>query len=292
MNATAQRAAAKIVELINTRPRTPTQQDIAAVLAKELAAATEPSHLSQRALADLARWDEAMREYLGAYYEDENAEISISEEQLEAELEQFSAVCRELWARPVRDWSDLVVLAAIAVYWNADSDDSEPYPDGVLNEDDDPAIGADQNSLGFVVRGICELAGLHFDVRGRLLTSLKSQASPADEPLPQLAIDIRDKIGELRAAYDRLGPIDDAHAFRVVEAEIKALIGELNALDAQIPNPPRSFADVTMRAEIALYWTAEETVDALKASQASKGQDEVRMGRLIEAVLQLAGARR
>jgi hypothetical protein len=93
-------------------------------------------------------------------------------------------------------------------------------------------------------------------------------------------------------AHERLGPIDDAHAFRVVEAEIKALIGELNALEAQIPNPPRSFADVTMRAEIALYWTAEETVDALKASQASKGQDEVRMGRLIEAVLQLAGDRR
>jgi hypothetical protein len=109
---------------------------------------------------------------------------------------------------------------------------------------------------------------------------------------PQLAIDIWDKIGELRAAYERLGPIDEDHAFRAVEAEIKALIGDLNALEAQIPNPPRSFADVAMRAEIALYWTAEETIDALKASQASKEQDQVRMGRLIEAVLQLAGARR
>jgi hypothetical protein len=146
-----------------------------------------------------------------------------------------------------------------------------------------------------LVRAILDLTGLHFDVHGRLRTSLKSQASQAShaspaEPLPQLAIDIRGKVGELRAAYARLGPIDDAHAsYRAVEAQIKALIGELNDLEAQFPNPPRSFADVAMRAEIALYWTAEENVDALKAS---KEADEVRMGRLIEAVLQFAGTRR
>jgi hypothetical protein len=79
MNATAQRAAAKIVELINSHPRRPTQQEIAAVLAKELAAAAEPG-LSQRALADLARWDQAVREWQNP---PDDEEVGFSDEELE-----------------------------------------------------------------------------------------------------------------------------------------------------------------------------------------------------------------
>jgi hypothetical protein len=178
-HAAIEEIAAALQALINSRAQSPSKSEIASVIAKKIAPPAEPGHLSGKALADLARWDQEMREYLD-YYEDENAEISISEEQLEEESERFCAVCREIWARPVTDWGDIVLLAAIAVYWNSDGDDGEPpYPDVILKGFPDPTIGADDNSLALLVRAILELTGLHFDVQGRLLTSLKRSHTPA-----------------------------------------------------------------------------------------------------------------
>jgi hypothetical protein len=71
-----------------------------------------------------------------------------------------------IWARPVRSWDELVERAAMAVHWNQD-DEHIAYPDDVIASDDE--FDFDMRALAHVVRGILDLAGLQFDVEGRLI---------------------------------------------------------------------------------------------------------------------------
>jgi hypothetical protein len=114
----------------------------------------------------------------------------------------------------------------------------------------------------------------------------KTVSAPQQLPKPKLVTDIRAKIAELRAAYAVQGHLHDGPEFDAAEAKVDALKVDLDALEAEIPSPPQSPADIAMRADVALFWSAEETVEALK----SDVDDEltVRLGRLIEAAQQLA----
>jgi hypothetical protein len=73
--------------------------------------------------------------------------------------------------------------------------------------------------------------------------------------LPRLSAEIRAKIAELRAAYDVVAKLHPGPDFDAAEARVDLLADELNDLEEQIPNPPRSLADIVMRADVAMYWT-------------------------------------
>jgi hypothetical protein len=152
-----QQAAAEIIALINSKPRTPTQEELAAIIGTTTAV---PS-LSENGRADLLRWDAIVREHLDAMEacEDDNDDL---------ELRLSRALCARaeaIWTQPVRSWEDVILRAAVSVYWNSGRAKLS-YPDFVIAKDDRwPSM--DDRSVAFLVRAILDLAGLSFDHEGR-----------------------------------------------------------------------------------------------------------------------------
>ena len=114
-------------------------------------------------------------------------------------------------------------------------------------------------------------------------------ASPrmASASVPKLASDIRAKIAELGVAYDALGRLRPGPEEDAAEAVVEQLKADLRRLELQIPEPPQSYADVVMRAEMALHWAAGDgDIEELRYDG-----DLIRhtLADLIEAVLQFAG---
>jgi hypothetical protein len=155
-----QQAAAEIIALINSKPRTPTQEELAAIIGTTTAV---PS-LSENGRADLLRWDAIVREYLDAMeaLEDDDAD----DDDLELRLSRaLCARAEAIWAQPVRGWEDVILRAAVSVYWNSGRAKLS-YPDFVIAKDDRwPSM--DDRSVAFLVRAILDLAGLSFDHEGR-----------------------------------------------------------------------------------------------------------------------------
>jgi hypothetical protein len=84
-------------------------------------------------------------------------------------LDSRIEVARAIWAEPVRTKDDVVLRLAIAIHVNEDAGgggSTGAYPDCVLG---DPDAGIEEQALAHVIRGILDLAGLKFDVEGRLL---------------------------------------------------------------------------------------------------------------------------
>ena len=107
----------------------------------------------------------------------------------------------------------------------------------------------------------------------------------ANAPVPQLAVDIRAKIAEIGVAYDVLGRLRPGPEEDAAEAVVEQLKADLCRLELQIPGPPQSYADIRMRAEMAVYWAGDieelrEEGDLIKHTLAD----------LIEAVLQFDDA--
>ena len=103
---------------------------------------------------------------------------------------------------------------------------------------------------------------------------------------PSWPSDIRAKISELGVAYDVLGKLDNGPECDAADAVVERLKAELCELEEQIPSPPRSYADIRMRAELALYWSAESHRGH---AAARRRWSSTFMADLIEAVLQFAG---
>jgi hypothetical protein len=111
-------------------------------------------------------------------------------------------------------------------------------------------------------------------------------SSLASSPLPQLALDIRAKIAELRPEHAVLGGLHPGPEYDAAEAVVERLNAELADLEEQIPVPPRTYADVRMRAELALYWSAD-TIEDLRLHGDLIGRT---LADLAEAVLHFDGA--
>jgi hypothetical protein len=112
-----------------------------------------------RAAYVASEWQRA----LSAYLEDRGR--TSAEEELDALNGRLGEVTRTIIATPVRTPDDLVVRAAMAVHWNQFGLNDPAYPDHVMNS----KACSDQRALAAVVRGVLDLAGLKFDVEGRLL---------------------------------------------------------------------------------------------------------------------------
>ena len=121
-------------------------------------------------LGRLAHWDGVVRQYLALH----DAAAAPADDSLE-DNRAGDALCAEteaVWARPVRDWDDVILRAAVAVHWSAPLDVGDPpYPQNVLRSavKDDPHDGYDVHAVAHVIRGVLDLGRLSFGADGRLL---------------------------------------------------------------------------------------------------------------------------
>jgi hypothetical protein len=111
MRATAQ-AADAILALINTRPQTPTRDEIAAIINKATSAALPPltaEHIAYRKLqAEIKRHcDEEM--------EGSHEEIEASEAVLSDLMDEEMAMERAIWAKPADTLADVLLRGEIAL---------------------------------------------------------------------------------------------------------------------------------------------------------------------------------
>ena len=100
----------------------------------------------------------------------------------------------------------------------------------------------------------------------------------ADTPVSNLSLAIRAKIAQLHAAYATLGKLHDGPEFDAAEAVVDRLKADLCDLEEMIPKPPRAYADLVTRAELALYWSADTLEDDRRdmATARSGGSDRGR----------------
>jgi hypothetical protein len=141
MTHSAEQAADAIIALINSRPRTPTRDELVAILAKVPSASA-----AARAAYLQSNWHKAHSVYL-------EAAGPGSDEELYALRETALAIC----AQPVRTLDDLAVRLGIQAFWFGDEVSD---PDRTCEE---------QRLIAAIWRGACNLVGLQFDDHGRLL---------------------------------------------------------------------------------------------------------------------------
>ena len=112
-------------------------------------------------------------------------------------------------------------------------------------------------------------------------------APATDVPISDLRIRLRKAMANSDAALRVASRLPPGAECDLAEAERAQWLDEIAAMEAEIPNPPRSFEDLVARAEIARYGG---DVVAGKLMEA-EDEEDVFLGpaaRLIEAVLQFA----
>jgi hypothetical protein len=149
---TTDRIADAILDLINSRPRSPSRRDIADLIADHLDQAAPDA----RAAYLGSDWARLVGDYLK---EVSRPRTDHDHDALNARLE---ADTRAILDKPVHTFKDLVVLAAICTHW------SDPPPAHIVAERD-PAFCLEFAAYARLVVGVLELAGLKFDWEGRLL---------------------------------------------------------------------------------------------------------------------------
>jgi hypothetical protein len=157
--AVSKAAADAILALINSKPRTPTEEELVAVLAK---ASPAPAPDIWRANYLKSDWHHILSAYLDEIYRRGRTEA-----QRDLQEERFCSKVDAIWAKPCATFADLVVRAAIAVHWNMPPPNLPAYPDDVLN---DPKTSRSQRALAQLVKGVLDLAGLKFDADVRCIT--------------------------------------------------------------------------------------------------------------------------
>ena len=257
-------AAAAIVALINERPQSPRQDEIEAIIAKAMA----PQPMATARLVELRRaiaTVEAAEEEAGPG----EARTDATQDRIDRLYAPFDAMTQAVWDTPPTSPVDLHERAIIARHWfNVSRADWENPCD--LDDWGDQAIAQ-------LIHGVLQFAGS--DIAKAMAPARRSSHGA---PVPKLTSDIRAKIAELDAAYAVLGPLLPGPEHDAADSVVERLKAELCDLEEQIPKPPRSFADIRMFAELALYWAAEG-IEELR-NRGNAGDDVV--ANLIEAVLQ------
>jgi hypothetical protein len=134
--------------------------------------------------------------------------------------------------------------------------------------------------------------------KDELATIIAKAALPApDASVPRLraewealAAEIRAAMAQEDAAIAACGDLDAGPAFDKADALVDKCRDELRALVARLPNPPRTFADIALMAEIAFHY-ADHEVSGCMEELDDDDKFISSSARLIEAVLQFAEAR-
>jgi len=248
---------------INERPQSPRQDEIEAIIAKAMA----PQPMATARLVELRRaiaTVEAAEEEAGPG----EARTDATQDRIDRLYAPFDAMTQTVWDTPPTTPVDLHERAIIARHWfNVGRADWENPCD--LDDWGDQAIAQ-------LIHGVLQLAGSDID---------KAMA-PAEAP----ALHVSELGRKLRADLARFDAwsgkdVSDADWDDVFASDWD----EIYRLEAQIPNPPRSFADVVARAELA-YFGADKGPDNRTMDLDEGDCWEGPVARLIEAVLQFAGS--
>jgi hypothetical protein len=112
-----------------------------------------------------------------------------------------------------------------------------------------------------------------------------SSKQRASAPQVSLAAKIRETGARTDALCHVLGKLRPGPKFDAMEKDVEALHNEIRELEAQIPNPPQSFMDLVVRAEIARFG-ADRNKSGEMAELTSEDVFEGPAARLIDAVIQ------
>ena len=100
----AQQAAADILALINSRPRTPRKEEIAAIIAKTAETTAAPERFEHENLPEWCR-------VLDAWLDTDFAQMT--DRQMEALCAPVVAVSNRIWVKPARTFADVVMRTVV-----------------------------------------------------------------------------------------------------------------------------------------------------------------------------------
>lgn len=147
MSQATQEAAAAIVALVNSNPRSPRQEEIEAILAK----AVPPDLGGDDAI--VRRWEAAEAAHFAVAIRNEEASGGAHD----SANDVLIAATRQLWREPVRSWADIVARAKVALYWkwpHFENGEFEKY-EALVREADD----LDDGPLALLIDAILTLEG-------------------------------------------------------------------------------------------------------------------------------------
>ena len=109
-------------------------------------------------------------------------------------------------------------------------------------------------------------------------------------PLSDLRHEIRRVVSEIGAHAVQLDRLDDGLAREACRGRLGAVFARLEDLQAELPDLPRTFADLALLAEVALNWAEKGPDDAMVALDPDRANpDQHFAARLIRGVLAMAG---
>lgn len=138
-----EQAAAAIVALINSSPRTPRQAEIAAII-ERTKGADNTGDSAQKA----TQWRRALAEW-HATYEDPD----YTDEAVRPLLNAASALTQEIWAQGAKTWNDVKLFAELTRFWAYD-DAYEPVVDGDYEEALKPTATTADQSVAQLVKAV------------------------------------------------------------------------------------------------------------------------------------------
>ena len=106
--------------------------------------------------------------------------------------------------------------------------------------------------------------------------------------MSDLGIEIRAVVAEIRAE-DALVQQLNGPAKVTCQQRVAAAFARLEQLQAQLPDEPRTFADLILLAEVAYWWARKAPDGTLLALANDSNPNEYFAARLIGAVLTMAG---
>jgi hypothetical protein len=270
------KAADAVLALINSQPRTPSREELAAVIAK---AAVPP--LCARASKHRAEWDAAMAACKAA-------EPVATDEEVAAANERVDVCAQRIVSEPVHGLADLLLLAE-ACYWTLWRDSS-----GRTGPNADTQL-AGLPAHAIVEGGTCEEAMV------ALLKGVRDVGMRAAISLPVAPLNAdRDKY--LASDWHRI-----VSAFLKESARLEDRTDDArNSLNRRLADattttwakPVRTWDDLIVRAAIAVHWNIDAEIavntdlpfpDNVISSNRNENFDYRALGHAVRGILDLAG---
>ena len=142
---TSDQIAQAIIDLINSRPRSPTKGELVAVIAKAIATpattpALSPQHLAYRKIvAEIEGYNDP-----DCVADNEETDAALSRLQ-----EQGCELETEIWAKPAKTLADLLLRAEIALF----------NENGVMDAVEDPGAYYDDRANAQLIRAVLDVLG-------------------------------------------------------------------------------------------------------------------------------------
>jgi hypothetical protein len=148
-NLTTSKAAAEVLELVNSRPNTPRPEEIETIIARAAAPAAN-------AMYRLAEWDRRLSEWHRA------TNASTTDEEATLADSRLIDFCLDQWRRPSKSWDDIALRAAIAKHWvwpNFDPCLSGDFSELLSRAKVKERCAMDEQSVAHLLKGIATLLG-------------------------------------------------------------------------------------------------------------------------------------